>query len=309
MLYWRPPVVNGNTIDFAVRVTGTGFIGVGWNAMDGQLSMVDGEALIGWVDDVTALPTYVLRNLVAQDVTQFTAASFAVINFTGDQTNGVTTIQFTRIVGDGRFPLALNGTATNQQIGSYGATDTIQYHGPTQHATNYLAINYASGAAIAIVDPYAILKIIHGSLMILGWGVMLPFGMLWARYARRVPNNMAKDVWFRVHRPTQYTFSAVVFVALVVAFVQVNGSHFQTVFHAQLGITIMILLLVHVIVAYFRPHKEPGEAPTTARVAFEYFHHWNGRYARSRRFCFFHVSARAACCASRLLCRFARGCT
>jgi len=32
-----------------------------------------------------------------------------------------------------------------------------------------------------------------------------------------------------------------------------------------------------VIVAFFRPHKEPNQSITNARFAFEIFHHWNGR--------------------------------
>jgi len=240
--------------------------------------MVDGEAIIGWVDDTTLLPSFVLRNLVAQDVTQFTSANFSVWNFTGTQVGGVTTLFFTRAVGDGRFPLTLGNGPTNQQIGSYGSSDVIQYHGPTQHATSYVAIDYLLGSATVMVDPYSLVKIAHGSIMIIGWGIMLPFGMLWARYARRFDNSMSKDAWFKVHRPNQYFFSAVVGVGLILAFVQVNGQHFTTVFHGQLGLALMLLLILHVVVAFWRPHKEPGQPRTRGRYAFEIFHLWNGRF-------------------------------
>jgi hypothetical protein len=39
----------------------------------------------------------------------------------------------------------------------------------------------------------------------------------------------------------------------------------------------MALLIFHVVYALARPHKEPGEKPTTARLAFEIIHIWNGR--------------------------------
>lgn len=79
-------------------------------------------------------------------------------------------------------------------------------------------MNYGTGSVTSKVSVYDALKILHGpslclpplphdgalilqllgSLMILAWGLFLPFGMLWGRYARRIPNDMRKDAWFVV---------------------------------------------------------------------------------------------------------------
>jgi len=34
---------------------------------------------------------------------------------------------------------------------------------------------------------------------------------------------------------------------------------------------------LQVVVAFFRPHKSPDHPVSSSRIAFELFHHWNGR--------------------------------
>lgn len=64
----------------------------------------------------------------------------------------------------------------------------------------------------------------------------------------------------------------------VVAFVMVNGAHFETLFHAQLGVALYALMVIQVIYALFRPHvSPPGEKAPISRIIFRNFHWWTGR--------------------------------
>lgn len=45
---------------------------------------------------------------------------------------------------------------------------------------------------------------------------------------------------------------------LVTAFVMVDGEHFKTAWHGQLGISIMVIAYLQVIAGIIRPHAEEG---------------------------------------------------
>jgi len=220
-----------------------------------------------------------VKNLNAKDQNLFTQACITLTAMSGEQINGVTTVRYTRTFASGKYPLQNNGP--NYMVASFRSVDALGWHGADNHVTQIWNLNYFSGSATTTADVVTILRIIHGSIMITSWGLMLPFGLLWARYARRIPNDMPKDMWFRVHMPNQYFFAGLVMVGVVIGYTQVtltgNGQHFTTVFHGILGTIIWILMVFQVIGAYFRPHKEPGKPLTKMRLLFEIFHSWNGR--------------------------------
>jgi hypothetical protein len=48
--------------------------------------------------------------------------------------------------------------------------------------------------------------------------------------------------------------------------------------HTKIGVFVFSVLLIQPVNAYFRPHKpKAGEAPSSARVAWEWGHRWFGR--------------------------------
>jgi len=234
--------------------------------------------VIGAVDNSNGSAIVYVKNLNAKDETRFSQACITLTNIVAETVNGVTTIRFTRAFGSGKYALLNDGI--NYMIASYRAVDDLGWHTASNHASQLWELNYATGAATRSIDAVYILRIIHGTIMLIGWGLGLPFGLLWARYARRIPNTMAKDIWFRVHMPNQYFFSAFVMVGVVIGYTQVaigGGEHFTTQFHGVLGTCIWVLMVFQVIVAYFRPHKEAGKPVSPQRTAFELFHLWNGR--------------------------------
>jgi len=250
----------------------TGFVAMGFSK-DG--TMIGSDAIIGWVDgkkrdvlQTADVEAYTLPNKVAAQLNP----SIPLTNIAAQTVNGMTTVQFTRNLADGNVPL--NPTGPNYIIASFSSYNNKfpSYHGPNAHAS-VLVNSLTTGSATAITMPPW--RTIHGSLMFASWGVMLTFGMLFARYAR----HLKDAIWFKVHRATQYTGYGVACVGFVFAFVAGQGNHFYYLFHSVWGCFIMIFGLCQVVGAFFRPHKEAGEVPTKERKRFEYFHWWTGRLA------------------------------
>jgi len=193
-------------------------------------------------------------------------------NTAAQTVNGMTTISYTRRLADGHNPIS--ATAPNYFIASYSAynTKSPSYHGPNSHSS-ILVDNLQTATTSPVVTPPW--RAIHGSLMFSSWGLMLTFGMLFARYARHFKDAL----WFKVHRATQYGGYGIAVIGFVFAFIAGQGNHFGYLFHSVWGCTIMVLGFGQVVGAFFRPHKEAGEAPSKERRRFEYFHWWTGRLA------------------------------
>jgi len=81
-----------------------------------------------------------------------------------------------------------------------------------------------------------------------------------------------------VHRIIQIIGVGISIGGVIVAFCMTTV-HFNTVYHAQLGVAITVLIIAQVVAAFFRPHPPSENSPkkSTARIIFELFHWWNGR--------------------------------
>jgi len=119
-----------------------------------------------------------------------------------------------------------------------------------------------------------VLKMYTEFLIFLAWGVILPFGVLWARYAKPLPNA----IWFQVHQFLQPIGYAIAIAAFIIAWLMVNGVYFQALAHGVIGVILVALGLIQVLMGIFRPHKEENvEKQRPVRVLFELGHRWNGR--------------------------------
>lgn len=115
----------------------------------------------------------------------------------------------------------------------------------------------------------------HGSLMLIGWGLMLPAGVLTAKFGRGI---LPKGWWFKIHRPLQFCGVIVGlagFLIAVIIFDVFHGFSSQSL-HGGIGIFITILGVGQPLNAYFRPHKQEGHPVPKARVYWEYLHKGNG---------------------------------
>jgi hypothetical protein len=126
-------------------------------------------------------------------------------------------------------------------------------------------------------QPY---MVAHGVLMLLGWGLMLPSGVISARLLKHRPNAL----WFRLHRILQPVGLVLAIVGWSIALYHFKvfeyGSPGLSWVHAVLGSFTMVLGLLQPINAFVRPHNVPN-VYSSKRQAWEILHKSSGYIAVS----------------------------
>ena len=122
-------------------------------------------------------------------------------------------------------------------------------------------------------------SIAHGSLMIIGWGFLLPTGVASARLLKHRPNAL----WFKIHRIMQIFGLVVAICGWGIALAEFDvfiGSGTGSYNHGVLGMTVMILGLLQPLNALIRPHPpEAGEKRPLKRLIWEVVHKSSGYIA------------------------------
>ena len=111
----------------------------------------------------------------------------------------------------------------------------------------------------------------HASMMIIGWGTLLPLGVIIANLGRHRPNGL----WFKIHRPLQIiglTFALVGWIIALKEFTALQHGSGSSLLHARLGMLVMTAGLAQPLNAFIRPHFEEGEKKTTKRRVWEFVH-------------------------------------
>jgi len=254
----------------------TGWFGVGWTPSSSGQMIVTGstsDMIAGYIDSTgTTLHAYGFTDRVYPGGY---SSILSVAGVSGTQVNGVNTIFFTRFVNAGYQPI--NSNSSSYVIGSYsstGDTNPIAYHGPPPyHTTTQISINFYTGASTTKAAGLTI-RDAHAIIMFISWGLLLPVGLLVARYFR----SFKDALWFKIHRTLQYSGFLIAVAGIIIGYAMTASAPFTYVAHGAIGTVIFILMILQVIVAFFRPHKEPNEKITDERFYFEIFHHWNGRF-------------------------------
>lgn len=119
----------------------------------------------------------------------------------------------------------------------------------------------------------------HGSLMLVSWGFLLPFGIITARFLRHRPNNL----WFKMHRVLQILGLIIAIAGWAIALknFDVLGSggggtsseDKKAYAHACCGTAAMSLGLLQPLNALLRPHPPTGDEPKAKpRLLWELLH-------------------------------------
>ena len=228
-------------------------------------------------DSTSGVVNYQGVTLPEQDPPTQSNPSLNCANVSGSFANSITTVQFSRAIFGGKFPL----NETHFVIGAYqvqNSPDFSTYHGEGDHSSisSLISQNFMTGVSSIVARPFGLYDV-HALFMFLSWSIILPFGVLFARYGR----GFADALWFRVHQPVQFIGVILGCTGFIIAFVMVklqDGVHFSTPFHAQLGTAIIGLAIVQVAVALLRPHpSKENEKPPKIRRIFEWFHWTVGR--------------------------------
>jgi len=168
----------------------------------------------------------------------------------------------------------LNSTATDPCQRFFGMKNVLEILSPQEQSELFTAETPAS---------FRNWRLIHGSFMLTGWGLLLPNGMLVARYFKLHPES--NSAWFKFHRICQPLGLVVSTIGWIIALA--NFDVFQDkdtrFIHGLVGSLVMALGWLQPLNAYFRPHlpSSPDQEKTTIRIAWEHYHRGAGW------FCFF----------------------
>jgi O-antigen/teichoic acid export membrane protein len=110
--------------------------------------------------------------------------------------------------------------------------------------------------------------------MLLSWGLLLPLGVLSARFLRH-----RKDaLWFKLHRVLQVCGLVLALAGFAVALASFSvfsgGASAGSLAHGCLGAFVMTLGLLQPVNAWFRPHADAEK--TAARKRWEILHKGSG---------------------------------
>jgi len=108
--------------------------------------------------------------------------------------------------------------------------------------------------------------------MTLSWGLLLPVGVIIARYGKRLEHT-----WFLIHRAIQLIGLTMAIIGYFIGLLKIGtGTHLA---HFTVGTVVMILGVFNPINALFRPHPKHDKPKEQKRILWEYLHHWVGRVA------------------------------
>jgi len=113
---------------------------------------------------------------------------------------------------------------------------------------------------------------IHGIFMIVGWGLLLPSGILIAKFGKHRKNAW----WFKMHiavQPIGLIVSVIGWAIALVNFSTLEGGPGISFTHAATGTITMALALLQAVNGIFRPHNPPKEEDKSAiRIIWEFVH-------------------------------------
>lgn len=120
------------------------------------------------------------------------------------------------------------------------------------------------------------MHLLHGSLMLIAWGFLLPLGAMTARFFKHRPDS----IWFDIHKACQIfglLLACVGWGIALVNFTALNDIGFHTYRHAVCGMVTMVLGLLQPLNAILRPHPPAeGESKTKFRSIWEIVHKGSG---------------------------------
>ncbi|KAJ0984291.1 hypothetical protein J5N97_002647 [Dioscorea zingiberensis] len=274
-LFWT---LSKDSISVAARgEKKSGYLAIGFGS-----GMVNSFAYVGWVDESGKgrVNTYWIDGKDAMSVHP-TSENLTYVRCKSE--NGIITFEFTRplspsCTGRKECKNIIDPTTPLRVIWAMGAQwsehslSERNMHSVTSNRP--VRVLLMRGSAEAEQDLRPVLAV-HGFMMFVAWGILLPGGILAARYLKHVKG----DGWFQLHVYMQYSGIAIIFLGILFAAAELRGFFLSSV-HVKFGVTATVLAFAQPVNAYLRPKRPAnGEVPTTKRVIWEYFHFITGRCA------------------------------
>ncbi|CAN4093766.1 unnamed protein product [Withania somnifera] len=236
------------------------FIGMGFSR---EGKMVGSSAIVGWVnnDGSSTMKRYFLGgqspaevvpdqgNLQLVNMTSSIAAENSRIYMSFQLNTEMPSNRLIYSLGpNGRLPSPLNYQLSEHR----------------QHISTFL--DYNSGESESKI-PFANLRRTHGLLNMFSWGILIPIGIMVARYLRQYD-----PIWFYSHTTIQSLGFLLGFTGIICGFVLEDRLSVDVDRHKALGIFILVLSCLQVIAFLARPGKE-----SKLRKYWNWYHHTLGR--------------------------------
>jgi len=238
MVHWA---VEEDVVRLAGQAPGTGFCALGWAETPGQ--MVGGRAVIGWSGSGNdQIGLYALNSKAASGIVP--SSDFEIFDESVSEVDGTTIIQFSRQL-DGSFLVEEDQPFL---VAFSPDVDGLEYHGSSARAALTLNLN-SGGASISVAEDLSTYWRAHGILMTIGWGILIPVGVMVARTLKD-----KNPLWFYVHVVANSAGLLAAIAGFAMALIKFERE--DTFRHRQVGISVMALGFLQPLNAAIRPH--PG---------------------------------------------------
>ncbi|XP_073038657.1 cytochrome b561 and DOMON domain-containing protein At3g61750 [Primulina eburnea] len=169
------------------------------------------------------------------------------------------------------FQLKYNKTLKTQPVLlAFSTRYPHHLHLPIHEDKTTISFDFSSGDADSIVDVSSNFikdKRTHGILSLLGWGLLLPFGAVFARYLKH------KDpLWYYLHVVIQFSGFLFGVAALVVGLALDKKLHASIPTHKGIGVFVFVLTVLQVLAFFSRPSRD-----SKYRKYWNWYHNWLGR--------------------------------
>ncbi|XP_047337945.1 cytochrome b561 and DOMON domain-containing protein At3g61750-like [Impatiens glandulifera] len=241
-----------------------GWVGMGFSS-NGK--MLNSSAMVGWInkEGIAHIKQYHLKGFRQREV----IPDKGNLPLSDNVPTVVALRGATLYMG---FQLKFNSTLSRQYILlAFGSRYPTAKHKHLYHHDDKTAIifDFASGSVSVARDSAGETRKTHGSLGIIGWGLILPWGAIAARYFRH-----HDPLWYYLHIGIQFTGFIIGLAAAVVGLSLYNRMHASFPAHRGIGIFVLVLSILQILAFFLRPEKESKK-----RKYWNWYHHWFGRIA------------------------------
>ncbi|KAM7476528.1 hypothetical protein LguiB_023771 [Lonicera macranthoides] len=242
----------------------SGWVGIG---LSKNGKMINASALVGWINE-EGLPTISQYHLEG-----FTPSKIIPIKGDLPLTKEPPFVAVHGATIYLAFQLKFTSPLKDQPILLAFGTKYPNYHRLTPHDDKKtLRFDFSSGNIQSeSTKPKGLGMGIqtHGILGLIGWGVILPYGAIIARYLKQ-----KGPLWFYLHLSIQLVGFLVVIGTVVIGFELKERLHADIPVHKALGIFTLALSILQVSALILRPKEESKK-----RRYWNWFHSWMGRIA------------------------------
>ncbi|KAK6912518.1 hypothetical protein RJ641_022119 [Dillenia turbinata] len=276
-LFWT---LSESSISIAARSEKkSGYLAIGFGS-----GMVNSYAYVGWMDGdgKGRVNTYWIDGKDASSIHP-TSENLTYVRCKSE--NGIITLEFTRPLSPSctkedrpECKNIIEPTTPLKVIWAMGAKwsedNLSEMNMHSAMSSRPVLVMLMRGTAEAEQDLRPVLTV-HGFMMFLAWGILLPGGILAARYLKHVKG----DGWYQIHVYLQYSGLAVVLLGLLFAVAELRGFSAHSL-HVKFGLAAIFLACAQPVNAYFRPKRPAnGEDVSSNRIIWENIHVITGRSA------------------------------